>query len=73
MSVRYDKLVPALKRLLEEDRIDVIGRSVASIRRLRQLSASSFRLLRREDSAARWTPCRSSDDVIAEMAIGSSP
>ena len=42
MAVRYDKLVPALKRLLDEDRIDVIGRSVAFIRRLRQLSACSF-------------------------------
>ena len=42
MAVRYDKLVPALKRLLDEDRIDGIGRSVAFIRRLRQLSASAF-------------------------------
>ena len=42
MSVRYDKLIPALKRLLPEERIDFIGRSVAFIRRLRQISASEY-------------------------------
>ena len=42
MPVRYDKLVPALKHLLDEERIDLVGRSVAFIRRLRQLRASAF-------------------------------
>lgn len=42
MSVRYDELLPALKRLLPQARIDLVGRSVAFIRRLRQVSASDF-------------------------------
>lgn len=42
MSVRYDKLVPALKALLPDDRLNVLGRAVAFIRRLREIQASVF-------------------------------
>ncbi len=42
MSVRYDELVPALKRLLPDEQIEFIGRSVAFIRRLRAVSACAF-------------------------------
>lgn len=42
MSVRYDKLVPALKALLPEDRLGALGRTVAFIRRLREIRASVF-------------------------------
>lgn len=42
MSVRYDKLVPALKALLPDDALDALGRVVAFIRRLREIRASAF-------------------------------
>ena len=42
MSVRYDKLVPALKALLPEDKLGALGRAVAFIRRLREIRASVF-------------------------------
>jgi hypothetical protein len=42
MSVRYDKLVPALKTLLPDDRLTFLGRAVAFIRRLREIEASHF-------------------------------
>jgi hypothetical protein len=42
MSVRYDKLVPALKTLLPDDRLTFLGRAVAFIRRLREIEASVF-------------------------------
>jgi hypothetical protein len=42
MKLDYDALVPALKRLLPSESIDGIGRTVAFIRRLRQISASDF-------------------------------
>lgn len=42
MGKRYDTLLPALKRLLPEDRLDTLGRVVAFIRRLRALQASTF-------------------------------
>lgn len=42
MSERYDKLVPALKSLLPPDRLDVLGRSVRFIQRLRAVRASLF-------------------------------
>lgn len=42
MSVRYDKLVPALKTLLPDDTLSTIGRAVAFIRRLREIRASVF-------------------------------
>lgn len=42
MSVRYDKLVPALKALLPDDTLDGLGRAVAFIRRLREIRASAF-------------------------------
>ena len=42
MSVRYDRLVPALKALLPDDTLGVIGRAVAFIRRLREVRASVF-------------------------------
>jgi hypothetical protein len=42
MSVRYDKLVPALKALLPDDRLNLLGRVVAFIRRLREIRASTF-------------------------------
>lgn len=42
MSVRYDKLVPALKALLPEERLSALGRTVAFIRRLREIRASAF-------------------------------
>jgi hypothetical protein len=42
MSVRYDKLVPALKALLPDERLNFVGRAVAFIRRLREIRASLF-------------------------------
>lgn len=42
MSVQYDKLVPALKALLPEDRLGALGRAVAFIRRFREIRASVF-------------------------------
>lgn len=42
MSVRYDKLIPALKALLPEERLSALGRTVAFIRRLREIRASVF-------------------------------
>jgi hypothetical protein len=42
MKVRYDELVPALKALLPADGLDLIGRAVAFIRRLREIRASIF-------------------------------
>ena len=42
MSVRYDKLVPALKTLLPDDTLSFLGRAVAFIRRLREIEASVF-------------------------------
>ena len=42
MSVRYDKLVPALKALLPDERLNFLGRAVAFIRRLRNIQASVF-------------------------------
>ena len=42
MSVRYDRLVPALKLLLPDDKLGAIGRAVAFIRRLREIRASVF-------------------------------
>lgn len=42
MSVRYDKLVPALKTLLPDERLDLVGRAVGFIRRLREIRASLF-------------------------------
>jgi IS4 transposase len=42
MSMRYDRLVPALKALLPDDTLGVIGRAVAFIRRLREIHASVF-------------------------------
>jgi len=42
MSVRYDKLVPALKALLPDDALSLLGRTVAFIRRLREIQASVF-------------------------------
>jgi len=42
MKTDYDALVPALKCLLPSERIDGIGRAIAFIRRLRQISASAF-------------------------------
>jgi hypothetical protein len=42
MNVQYDRLVPALKTLLRDDVLDVIGRAVAFIQRLRQVRACLF-------------------------------
>jgi hypothetical protein len=42
MSVRYDKLFPALKSLLPEEELNLLGRAVAFIRRLREIRASAF-------------------------------
>lgn len=42
MSVRYDKLIPALKTLLPDDGLNALGRAVAFIRRLREIRASVF-------------------------------
>ncbi len=42
MRVRYDELIPALKSLLSEKKLDLIGRVVAFIRRLREIRASVF-------------------------------
>src|SRR4051812_6895082 len=42
MSVRYDKLVPALKTLLPDETLNLLGRVVAFIRRLREVRASLF-------------------------------
>lgn len=42
MSARYDKLIPALKQLLEEEKLTALGRAVMFIRRLRQIRASAF-------------------------------
>ena len=42
MSVRYDKLVPALKTLLPDETLSFLGRAVAFIRRLREVEASTF-------------------------------
>src|SRR4051812_42406081 len=42
MKPAYDKLIPALKNLLPTDRLDLLGRAVAFIRRLREIQASAF-------------------------------
>jgi hypothetical protein len=42
MSVRYDKLIPALKSLLPDEKLNPLGRAVAFIRRLREIRASAF-------------------------------
>jgi IS4 transposase len=42
MQVAYDKLIPALKELLSARRLNWLGRTVAFIRRLRQIQASAF-------------------------------
>jgi putative transposase len=42
MSVRYDKLVPALKALLPDEQLNFFGRAFAFIRRLREIHASVF-------------------------------
>jgi hypothetical protein len=38
----YDKLIPALKNLLPKERLDLLGRIVGFIRRLRAIEASAF-------------------------------
>src|SRR5512133_1152250 len=42
MQVPYDKLLPALNRLLPDRVLDALGDATKFIRRLRQISASSF-------------------------------
>jgi hypothetical protein len=42
MKVRYDEVVPALKRLLPSERVDAVGQRVGFIQRLRTITASSF-------------------------------
>ena len=42
MQVRYDELTAALNRRLPAERLEVLGRATAFIRRLRQVSASGF-------------------------------
>lgn len=42
MKPAYGRLIPALKNLLPEARLDALGRSVAFIRRLREVRASAF-------------------------------
>jgi hypothetical protein len=42
MQVEYDKLVPALKRLLPAQRLEVLGLNCRFIRRLRAVTASTF-------------------------------
>ena len=42
MSISYDKLVPALKTLLPDGRLNALGRAIGFIRRLRELRASVF-------------------------------
>src|SRR5512142_1908069 len=42
MHVRYDKLVPTLKAVLADDALDLLGRAVAFIRRLREIRACLF-------------------------------
>lgn len=42
MRIAYDKLIPALKSALPAQRLGLLGRSVAFIRRLRELRAGTF-------------------------------
>ena len=42
MRPAYDKLIPSLKNLLPKQRLDLIGRAVQFIRRLRAIEASAF-------------------------------
>ena len=42
MAIAYDKLVPSLKNLLPAPTLDLLGRTIAFIRRLRELRASLF-------------------------------
>lgn len=42
MPVHYDKLVPSLKTLLPREVLDVLGRAVAFIRRMREIEAGWF-------------------------------
>jgi hypothetical protein len=42
MRIAYDKLIPALKSALPARRLGLLGRSVAFIRRLRELRAGTF-------------------------------
>lgn len=42
MHVRYDKLVPTLKAALRHDTLDLLGRAVSFIRRLREIRACLF-------------------------------
>jgi len=42
MDVPYDKLLPALNRLLPDHVLDALGDATRFIRRLRQISASTF-------------------------------
>ena len=42
MQVEYDKLLPALKRLLPSERLALLGGTTRFIRRLRAVSASRF-------------------------------
>lgn len=42
MSIRYDKLTTSLKDRLPAERLEILGRATSFIRRLRQISASTF-------------------------------
>jgi Transposase DDE domain len=42
MAIAYDTLVPALKKHLPEDELDLLGRAVSFVRRLREIRASLF-------------------------------
>lgn len=42
MRTDYDKLIPSLKKLLPARRLNLLGRSVSFIRRLREITASAF-------------------------------
>jgi len=42
MATAYNTLIPALKKRLPEDMLDILGRAVAFVRRLREIRASLF-------------------------------
>ncbi len=42
MATAYDTLIPALKKHLPEQGLDLLGRAVAFVRRLREIRASLF-------------------------------
>lgn len=42
MRIQYDELLPALKRLLPDERLDFLGRAVRFIRRMRTISACAL-------------------------------